>query len=440
MELGKLAVVAYPSILGLIPLVLYIVLSTKMTKSMLLPILCSIGVAALMAGLGPTQIGTLIVGSLGGLMGQVGLICMLGAGLGAVMAKVGVTETLCGWLIRFFRINSKTSAILVLALVAFFMSLVVGSSATAAAIFIPFVVPIAVKFKIRPVTVATINFIVGYAGMTLSPFSATNIAAMQITGLSFVEYLKWAAGPYVLITAISGLILAFWLDRKLANDPQAEYYEPEQSQQTDGKSAVSAAIAFVVVFVASVCYMVFFGGGLAFTIFYLIGLMLIIAIIGKCNLFDALNLFCQKCGSMFTLFLTLVLLQVLLDIIDVMGGFTALGELCMKLVVNAGNGKLLLIIATLFGVFGINGAAAAQMVVIDGVFAEMLPAMGISAGVWAMVLVMGSLPSNFLYPGSTHWTALGIARSSDLKNLLKVCWIEVAIEIVVAIVYCLLLG
>lgn len=441
MELGSWSLISYPSIFGLIPLALYVILSIKMTKNMFLPIVCSVFAAMLMAGLNPTQVGTLIVNSLGGLMGQVGLICMMGAGLGGVMSKVGVTETLCSWIIRFFHINNKRKAMFVIAVVAFLMSLVVGSSATAAAIFIPFIVPVAAKFKIRPVTVTTIDFIVGFAGMSLSPFSATNIAAMEITGLTFFEYLRWAAGPYVVVTAVSGLWLAFWIDKKLEKDSTAEIYEIEEgTESAGGKNAVAAALTFVVVFFVSVIYMIFFGGGLAFTILYLLGLMIMIALAGKCDIFEALNIFCEKCGTMFNIFVTLVLLQVLLDIIDIMGGFVAFGEICQRMVVSSGDTRMFLIIATLFGVFGINGAAAAQMAVIEGVFSKMLPVLGVSAGTWAMVLLMGSLPSNFLYPGSTHWTALGIARSSDLKNLLKVCWIEVAIEILVAIIYCLILG
>lgn len=439
MELGSWSLLTYPSTLGLIPLALYIVLSMRATKNMLMPVILSALVAALMAGLGPTQIGTLIVNALGGLMGQVGLICMMGAGLGAVMNKAGVTETLCQWIIKAFHVDSKKKVILVNALVAFVISLTVGSSATGAAIFIPFIVPLAAKFKVRPVTIATINFIVGYAGMTLSPFSATNIAALEITGLTFSQYLTQVALPYVIVTALSGFFLAFWIDKKMEKEPGGEFYELESAATGSSfPNPVPATIAFIATFLLSVSYMIFFGGGMAFTIFYMLGLMLIIAIVGKQNIFDALNVFCDKCGSMFSLFMSLILLQVLLDIIDVIGGFQALGNFCQSLVGESANASVLGIVATLFGLFGINGSAAAQMAVIDGVFGNMIHSAAVPAGIWGVALLFGSLPSNFLYPGTTHWVALGIARSSDLKNLLKVCLLAVAVETIVAIAYCLI--
>lgn len=439
MELGSWSLFTFPSIWGLIPLALYIVISMKATKNMLMPVIISVLVAALMAALGPTQIGTLIVKALGGLMGQVGLICMMGAGLGAVMNKVGVTETLCRWIVTAFHVDSKRKVIIVTAAVAFVLSLVVGSSASAAAIFIPFIVPLAAKFKVRPVTVATIDFIVGFAGMTLSPFSATNIAALEITGMTFPEYLVQVALLYVVVTGLCGFLLAFWLDKKLENDPNAELYELEDSVSTEiHPNAVPATIAFIVTFVASVCYMIFFGGGMAFTIFYMIGLMMIITVVGRHNVFDALNDFCEKSGTMFTIFLSLILLQVLLDIIDVIGGFNALGNFCQSLVGESGNAAVLGCVATLFGLFGINGSGAAQMAVIDSVFGNMIHAASVPVGVWGVALLFGSLPSNFLYPGTTHWTALGIARSGDLKNLLKVCLITVFFQTLFALAYCII--
>ena len=93
-------------------------------------------------------------------------------------------------------------------------------------------------------------------------------------------------------------------------------------------------------------------------------------------------------------------------------------------------------IATMFGVFCINGAAAAQMVVINDVFAPMVVAIGLTPAMWSMALLMGSLPSNFLYPGTTQWGILGICNCSDFKTTMKVCWITVAVQLVVAIAYC----
>ena len=91
------------------------------------------------------------------------------------------------------------------------------------------------------------------------------------------------------------------------------------------------------------------------------------------------------------------------------------------------------------GAFGVNGAAAAQMVVIDGIFRPMVVAVGLLPAMWSMALLMGSLPSNFLYPGTTQWGILGICNCKDFKSAMKVCWITVAVQLTVAILYCIIM-
>lgn len=440
MELGSWALVHAPSLLGLIPLILYVVLSMKMTKNMVMPIAIAVFVGFVLSGNGAIAFGRSMASNLGGLMGQVGLIVMLAAGLGGVMSKVGVTKTLCGWIIKAFRIKSKVSAMLVISLCTFLLALAMGSGLTAAAVCVTFAIPLAATFGISKLVLTGIEFFVGYAGMTLSPFSATNIAAMEITGLTFPEFLMWAALPYSVVTIAASLFICFRADKKYAGLPDIEYYEAEKTEDTEAsRDAKRATIAFILTFFACVAWMIAFSGGLAFTIFYMICLAFVVTVVGKYDIYDALDTFLKQAATQFPMFITLILIQIMLDTITAMGGFEALGEVCRRIIPESGSQSILMIIGTLFGAFGINGAAAAQMAVIDGVFNTMVATVALPMTMWCMTLIMGSLPSNFIFPGSTQWGVMGVCQCSDLKRVMKMCWFVSAAELLAAIVYSLVM-
>ena len=310
MELGSWALVDAPSLLGLIPLILYVVLSMKMTKSMVAPIAIAVFVGFIMSGNGAISFGQAIANNLGGLMGQVGLIVMLAAGLGAVMTKVGVTQTLCGWIIKAFHIKSKFSALMVISLCTFILSIAMGSGLTAAAVCVTFAIPLAATFKISKIVLSGIELFIGYAGMTLSPFSATNIAAMEITGLTFPEFFIWTALPYAIVTIVASLIVCLRADKKYSKQADVEYYELEETDSTEAsQDSKRASIAFIIAFVACVIWMIIFNGGLSFTIFYMICLAFVVAIFGKYNIYEAIDTFLKQGATQFPMFITLILVQ-----------------------------------------------------------------------------------------------------------------------------------
>ncbi len=442
MQLGSWTLVNGPSILGLLPLIIYIVLGMIMTKNMIVPLAIATLVGCIMSGNGAIQFGQDFNVALGGLMGQVGVICLLGAGLGAIMNETGVTSTLCKWLINSLHVKTRRSAIILMSVVVFILSFVLGSGTVSCAVNFAFLMPIAAVFGIAPITMTVIQIMVGFAGMTLSPFSATNIACMEITGQSFPEFLRNAALPYVIITLICGLVLTFICDKRYPTGTNGEVYEFTEEEKNQDVTAErrNATIAFIIVFVGCVAYTIVARGGLAFTYFYMVFLAVVIALVGKLNFHEAVGTFFKSMAGMLQLFFTLILLQVMLDTISAMGGFDALGTLLAGLVGGTGSRSILMVIATLFGVFGVNGAAASQMLVINGVFEPMLVATALPMGLWSFVLIMGSLPSNFLYPGATQWGIMGMCHCGDIKRIMRYCWVCVAVTIIFAIIYSLIFG
>lgn len=75
------------------------------------------------------------------------------------------------------------------------------------------------------------------------------------------------------------------------------------------------------------------------------------------------------------------------------------------------------------------------MIVIDQLFGAIIKQVGMLPGMWALVLVAGSYLTVVLYPSMTHFSALGLFRSKDMKTLLKVCWIGSGIMLAFCFAY-----
>ena len=88
-----------PSLLAMLPMVLFLVL-TLTGKNYTF----SVGLASILGCFlmkqGPTQFTNILVKNLGGMLGQVGLIIMFGAGLGVIMEAAGVNQVLVKFIIE----------------------------------------------------------------------------------------------------------------------------------------------------------------------------------------------------------------------------------------------------------------------------------------------------------------------------------------------------
>lgn len=423
MELGSWALIHGPSLLGLIPLVVYIVLSFAIQDSIIIPISIATIVGFIMSGNGAVAFGTQFGATMGSTMGQVGFLVMLGAGLGGVMSEVGVTKTLCKWIVKGFHIKTKKIALIVLSLTEVILVLFIGSGVTATAIAAPFMIPIAALFGIHPVSMAVIMAIDGFVGMLLSPFASPNIMCMDITGLSFTSFELWAALPLLIVMFVASLVVIFYVEKKYTQNENSEKYElSEEEMNYDievSPVAKRATIAFLITFVLCVAYVIFFGGGMAFTFFYMFLLTLIVAGFGKYNLKSAIDTFFKTAASQIQIFYVCVMSTIMIATVDAMGGFDALGTLFAGLV-NGGSGVAFTgIFATLVGLFGVSGIAATQQVVIDGLFGGIVQSVGMKMGMYALVLLEGSYLTVLLYPSMTHFSALGLFRSKEMGTLLN---------------------
>lgn len=144
-------------------------------------------------------------------------------------------------------------------------------------------------------------------------------------------------------------------------------------------------------------------------------------IFSRMNLIAALKDFFKGMGSAVEMWVLFISLELLMNVIDAGGGFTALGNLFMNLTGEPTQTSTM-IIGTLVGSFGINGGAVAQLQVTHEMFLPTIEACGLPMEMWAIALICGSRATSSMYPGSNMIAPMGAARSSDLKAMLIGGW------------------
>ena len=96
MELGSWSIIQAPSLLALIPLVVYIVLVFR-GKNNVSGIIVGIFLAVLMLGQNLKAVSVGLAASLGSSTALIGMIIMAGAGLGVLMTEAGVSRSRHAW-------------------------------------------------------------------------------------------------------------------------------------------------------------------------------------------------------------------------------------------------------------------------------------------------------------------------------------------------------
>lgn len=440
MELGIWGIIKeYPSLLGLIPMVLYIILAFKKGIDPVIPLLISIVVGWILTGNGATVFGQEVGASLSSTLGQVGFLIMEGAGLGIVLNEAGVSSTLCKLIVNKVGVRTQKQVLIVLMICEFVLATCIGSGTSAAAIVMPVLLPMFALTGVAPVAVTVAFILSGLAGMLLAPFAAPNIMAMSLTGLSYPEYLLWGAGPYLIVMLGTCVFLTFWINKKAQKDQNGEKYEISEAEKDISspptKKEKVATIAFIVSFAACIAYAVAARQGMAFVIFVLPFLAFIVAVFSRMSVNKACESFYTGCKNTVSVFIICVLYQLLVDVVNAAGGFEALSEVFIGLVGSSPSKTVVMLMGTIVGAFGINGGAAAQMQIIHELFMPMIEQNGLGMGMWSIVLVAGSYVTSVIYPNATVLAPMGIAQSKDFKNMMLCMWISSAVILAFCILY-----
>lgn len=432
--MGPYALIPEQSLLGLIPMIVYVILAFMPRISSIAAVFLACGAGFFLTGQTPAMFGSLMAESLGSTLGLIGLIIMLGAGLGQLMTETGVSQTLVYWVINGIGVKTQKRAILALIAVTTLVCGLLGTLAGGCAIIAPIMIPVVAAAGIKPSTVGAVFQSSAETGIIWGPFSGPTVALLALTGLSYGRMMMWAALPYGIIWLAVIYVVALHIQKNPKYDETYELSEMEKEKVQITPVMKRTTIAFLAAFLLLVGYSLISKQGTAYTVFVMVILMLVISVFSGKALGSSLKHFTDGMATMAETFLMFLLLNVLMEYVGYGGGFDALAQVFLNMI-GEGSRALVVVFGTLVGSFGINGGAVAQLQVTHDLFKTALVTTKVPMEVWAIALICGSRVTSSIYPGSNMLVPMGLARSKSLKAMLVGGWAVSMVSIVFIIIW-----
>lgn len=405
-------------IFGLIPLVLYVVLSFKEKLHPIFNVVVCVILSAILTKQPFSSFGGVLAGSLGSFLGMIGFIIMIGSGLGAVLQKTGVAEYLVMSLTKGIGVNTEKKAILATMISSTVLVSLLGTLAGANAIIAPIIIPLVATIGITPSTVAIAFMGAGLTGMFLGPYTPQVVTIMGLTGLNYGQYILGAGIPLAVVV----LLITFFAANRVQKKTLGVYaYENTEKSNDDYKATSQvkmATIAFIITMAALIAYGITLQSGSSYAILVIVVTAIITGLVGKLGMNDMIETFVKGSARMMWLFVMFILFDPFINFIAEAGSFEALVEFLRPLL--ASQSKVVFsLVAALTGIFGIGGAATADNIVMDSMFKGIVTDMGVSSTLWALILLVAGQITSFAYPEADMIGQMGLARSKDIKNLVK---------------------
>lgn len=426
MELGKWALLTAPSLLALIPLLIYLIIVFR-NKSNLAGLIVATVVAAILTGQNLKGVASIFATSLGSFLGIIGLIIMSGSGLGYLMNRAKVSHTLVYWIVKKIGVNNEKKGMLAIIATSIVICGLLGTLAGGNAVIAPVIIPVVAAVGLTPSVVAALFRVAGEVGLIVGPLTGVTIATMQITGLSYGKLMLWAVIPFSIVWIASTLFAVSRIQKKYKG---IEVYEITEDMVDINSIVISESekrttLLFIISFIALVVYGIMTKQGTNYAIIVMMLLSAIISISSKFEIDSAIDTFVEGASKMVNMFFIFIFFEVMFSMITLGGGFEALGSLLSGWV--SGGGKaIVVIIASLVGGFGIEAAAVAEIKIVHEMFAGLVSQVNLPMEIWATALLAATRITGSVYPTANLAGQMGIARSSNMKEVLKSCWIGAA--------------
>ncbi|WP_300449855.1 Na+/H+ antiporter NhaC family protein [Fusobacterium sp.] len=407
-----------PALIGFLPLAIYLYLAFK-GKDLLVTVVICVLVGAILTGQTPVSLSAEIAKGLQSFLGLIGFIIMMGAGLGEVLTETKVARNLVDVLIKKVGIKSQNQAIIVTMLISTLLVSLLGTLAGANAMITPILIPIVSSFGITPNALAVILHGAGACGLFLGPFVPPVITLMGLTNLSYGEYLVSVGLPVAILVLLS----TYYTGRKVQKQYEGvETYSQEDLNINEDFTATPetsrATFVFALVMIGMLIYGIFAKAGAAYAVLVMLVVAFSTGLAAGKSLMEIVQSLIKGSTRMFWLFFMFVLYDPFLNFVTMTGAFEKLGELLKPLIEVSGDIGFI-IISTLVGVFGVSGAAVAQSVVLNDLFKNIVADINLPMTIWATVLLIGSQITSFAYPTGDMIGQMGLARSKDLKSMIR---------------------
>lgn len=407
-----------PALIGFLPLAIYLYLAFK-GKDLLVTVVICVLVGAVLTGQTPVSLSAEIAKGLQSFLGLIGFIIMMGAGLGEVLTETKVARNLVDVLIKKVGIKSQNQAIIVTMLISTLLVSLLGTLAGANAMITPILIPIVASFGITPNALAVILHGAGACGLFLGPFVPPVITLMGLTNLSYGEYLVSVGLPVAILVLLS----TYYTGRKVQKQYEGvETYSQEDLNINEDFTVTPetsrATFVFALVMIGMLIYGIFAKAGAAYAVLVMLVVAFSTGLAAGKSLMEIVQSLIKGSTRMFWLFFMFVLYDPFLNFVTMTGAFEKLGELLKPLIEVSGDIGFI-IISTLVGVFGVSGAAVAQSVVLNDLFKNIVADINLPMTIWATVLLIGSQITSFAYPTGDMIGQMGLARSKDLKSMIR---------------------
>lgn len=416
-----MALIEAPSLIAMIPMVIFLVL-TLTGKNYIF----SVGIAAILGciltGQGFLGFANIMVNNMNKTLGIIAWILMFGTGLGAIMEACGINQMVVQFVVKKLHVNTEKKAMLAVFLTSVIMTILIGTFNAANAVIAPIILPIVAAVGLTPTTVCFILFHAGLIGVTIGPFCSAVAAALGATGLSYGDYMLYAAIPYSVAWFIICVPLTLWIQKKTKGVEAYEDIETISEEYVPEKRTIYATIAFLLAFVVLLIYGIMIGSKMNYILSVLLVLSLIVSFFIDKPFAAKLKIFTGGMGKMSGMALSFMLTAVMIDTITLGGGWEALSEVITKLI-GGNNRALLMTIASFVGGFGVEGAVATQMEIVNNLFWPTAETMGIPMQVWAIVLIAAVRITSIVYPSGNTAAHMGMAKCNNLKLLIITGWI-----------------
>lgn len=106
----------------------------------------------------------------------------------------------------------------------------------------------------------------------------------------------------------------------------------------------------------------------------------------------------------------------------------------MQPLIDAGGVVAFLMLSTAIGVFGISGAGVAQAKMIHDLFLPLVVLLSVKMDIWALVILVGCQITFFVTPTVDMVGNMGLARSKDIKAMLKNGWVITIVTFVYVLI------
>lgn len=407
-----------PALIGFLPLVIYLYLAFK-GKNLLSTVIICVLVGAVLTGQTPVSLSNEIANGLKSFLGLIGFIIMMGAGLGEVLTETKVARNLVEILIKKVGIKSQNQAIIVTMGTSTLLVSLLGTLAGANAMIAPILIPIVASFGLTPNALAVILHGAGACGLFLGPFVPPVITLMGITGLTYGAYLANVGIPVTILV----LITTYYTGKKVQKQYEGiEVYSAEDMDRDEEFRSTpetdKATMVFAIVMIGMLAYGIYAKAGAAYAIVVMLAVAFTTGLTAGRSMMDIIGSLTKGATRMFWLFFMFVLYDPFLKFVTMTGAFTTLGDMLKPLIEVSGDIGFI-IISTLVGIFGVSGAAVAQSVVLNDLFKNIVADINLPMTIWGTVLLIGSQITSFAYPTGDMIGQMGLARSKDLKSMIR---------------------